>query len=792
MNLFKQQNTQINETVKIKKYFNDIAMYFNNIQLIMTYTAIVSIAFFFIFIYFFGDNIARNIEIGTNTWNALTGALQFKEIGFITAEGVYKISAWKALNILSTDLLNILLNSLIFSVVFFVVITIISYMFIAKRSEEKNKDLHKDKVKRGASLLENEEYIEFIKEHKQEEINSNERDYIELSNVYKVEEFKSTDKKEIATIYNRELKEMKKSHSKILLKQANFIKDATAEDLRFFKFEEAGKLKLHYKDCFQHLEVSGSSGSGKSNFLTNYISQLLKRFSYFDYDQNIRKKKKLVILDLGEEFTTKFYNEKDWIKVNPFSLDGYYINDFDYIQNELQISSMAEIRIQEEKGNNSQYFTSIKRSYLKAAYAYCLVKDKKENKYVYELLSRSKDDLTEELKKTIEKTLSVIQKIEQKLLIKSLDSFDRKFLSTEKTKLISLINFMKTAKELISEGQQAQTNYMSLVEMLSNLTFLKLECNNLNLRDWIANDHRNLIVSVPLKTKAQSMSVASVFFDILGRELLNIGENFGVDEDREIHLIIDEFTNISKIQVIIELLTLVRKYNVSVVLSYQEISRISLMFSKEELEAFQNNIATKIIFQSSGEETTKNIQSKVGKQDLEYSLMSNNLGIDNSKDGANVNKQIQEKSVITEAEIVALKPFQFLYVRKGNSLKNDENKTIFVSAKIQSCIDLSTLKEKREDQYSEIKDSLKLVDLNKLIEILEDSDDTEREEAEARKRELLEKVMKKAEKKEEIIKEEVKKEDDLAYLNDYLLDVKVEEIELIPDLDLDEKENPYN
>ena len=759
---------QVSNTIKLKKYFNDILMSIDNFFLISRYTGLASVGFLFFFIYAFGDNIALNAEIGTNTWNALKGTLSFKDVSFITTDGTYTISGLRALSILTEDILNIAVNSIIFSILFFIGSTGGTYIFLIKRATAKGKDLHADKIKRGAKILENEEYIEYLKENKPEELSNEGEDYIELSTVYKVEEFK--DKKKIETLYTKALKEAS-IDPKIILKSPNFISEAKLSDERFFKFTEEGKIKIHYKDSFQHMAISGSSGSGKSVFVTNYISGLLKRFNHYNSDPVKRSKKKMVILDLGEEFTTKFYNEKEWVKINPFSSDGYYINDFDYIENELQIISMSEIRIPDEKdGKDNSYFTSIRRAYLTAGYAYCILKDRKTTKDLYNLLTLERKELVEELTDAENKSRGLISVIRRELNNMSLTDNKRNILLAEEAKIETYITFMKTAKSLINgTGSQVETNYIALVEMMKRFTFFKLSnTKNLNIRNWIKDDPRSLMVSVPLATKSSSMSVASAFFEVLGRELLSIGENFGIDPDREIHLIIDEFTNISKINIIIELLTLVRKYQVSVVLTYQEVSRIQLAFSREELEAFENNIATKVFFQATGEETIRNISSKVGKQDLEFSTISNNMGVENNKDGANLNRQIQEKTVITDAEIMALKPFQFLYVRKGTSLVNDENKTIFITAKIQSCLDTRTFKEKREDMYSDIKSELQILNIDSVITIIKSED-------EKRKAMLLDKAentkqvkqqikevqqVEKVETKEEVVatKEETKEE----------------------------------
>jgi DNA mismatch repair ATPase MutL len=260
------------------------------------------------------------------------------------------------------------------------------------------------------------------------------------------------------------------------------------------------------------------------------------------YDVNVHPTKMEVRFNDEDKLYKVFYHAIKSAMLNSEFLDNNEKEQKkeNYIENELQIISMSEIRIPDEKGGkDSSYFTSIRRAYLTAGYAYCILKDRKTTKDLYNLLTLEREELVGELTDAENKSNGLVAMIRMELNNMSLTDNERNILLTEKAKIETYITFMKTARSLIKgTGSQVETNYIALVEMMKGFTFFKLSnTKNLNIRNWIKDDPRSLMVSVPLATKSSSMSVASAFFEVLGRELLSIGENFGIDKDREIHLL---------------------------------------------------------------------------------------------------------------------------------------------------------------------------------------------------------------------------------------------------------------
>ncbi|MCT7510951.1 hypothetical protein [Aliarcobacter cryaerophilus] len=72
-------------------------------------------------------------------------------------------------------------------------------------------------------------------------------------------------------------------------------------------------------------------------------------------------------------------------------------NDFNKIKNIEDLCSMVEKRIPNNSENNSEYFTAVNRTLLKAGYIYCILKNKREIDDLLKLIKSSKIELLENL-----------------------------------------------------------------------------------------------------------------------------------------------------------------------------------------------------------------------------------------------------------------------------------------------------------------------------------------------------------------------------------------------------------
>ncbi|MCT7510953.1 hypothetical protein [Aliarcobacter cryaerophilus] len=106
---------------------------------------------------------------------------------------------------------------------------------------------------------------------------------------------------------------------------------------------------------------------------------------------------------------------------------------------------MAEKRISNnDTENNSEYFTAVRRTVLKAGYAYCILNDTKTNEDLIKLLTLGREELVNEFVKAENK-----------------EGDD------------DLKNLIKEARQLISgDNPQADVNYIACLKIVKNPEFL--------------------------------------------------------------------------------------------------------------------------------------------------------------------------------------------------------------------------------------------------------------------------------------------------------------------------------
>lgn len=713
-----------------------------------------------------------------------------------------------------------------------------------------------NKINRGSDVKKNEEYLEYVKEHRPEELQvENEWDYFNLMSIYKTDIIRNNKK---LFGFSNEYKEIKfkwkpqhKDGKKVLYKKTNFIDDAKGTEARVVRMEEIGSLKLTIKDMFDHSAVVGSTGSGKSKHITDRILEIERRQKHFaKVNPEKRKKMKCIILDMGEEFTQTFYKD-GWKRVNPLAEDGYYVNWFDYVKSYTDINEMTNIisgKNAKNGGENAEFWNATNEGVFKGAFASELIGGAKTNQSLIDVLELPKDEYSELMEESVKKVLKVrrallikLKEIEDKLkdlhsehkeisininntddislkkkLVAQRDDINIEIASCKKDKkmmenkdfgLKKLASLCSKAKGYVKD-KQGDNVHVSFQAKNANLEYLGLYNKTLNLDDYLLNDGDNLIVSLPYDNRKIGGSYAGSFFELLANKLLTLGK----DNDREIYLIIDEFTNIDRIDSLIDLITMVRKFNVNVTLGFQEASRIEENFSKEQLESFENNLVSWFIFQLNSATTQEFAMKMVGKQELEESLLSANIGVENNKDGVNINRQVKDKNTKEGVEFKALSPNECLFVRKSNSHENEIGNKILTIANLNGCVDFDKVADNRTssdeslNKKSKLHDSLKIHDFNELVEELNvklddettakktDSNSASAKSKEDLKQKKKEEILKKAKENQvnKVNKVEENKED-LSDLDDFLEDLtdSVADDITLPDEDL-LTDSPYN
>lgn len=431
-----------------------------------------------------------------------------------------------------------------------------------------------------------------------------------------------------------------------------------------FRRTKKGVLNIAIKELREHSFIVGSSGSGKSVLLKRIIRQFLKIQNKFELagEEYLRKNTKIIIHDTKLDFTQEFYNEKNWIIVNPFDERGYGFNVFRFIKSKTDIERFCRnLSPKSEKGEPIWSNSTV--DILSAIMATCIEKGTMTNA-----------DILHYIKMDYEKLAYAITYLVR-------DEHGQLVLN-EKGKPIRVpyegAEFGYT--HLVSS--QAGNLYSNFI---SNMTFFKsfASCEReLNVEDYIRNDGRNLLLVNPDKLKASLSPIHTILLAEISTIILDLEE----DPARNLVFILDEFSSLQKSEAILDLLKLGRSFGAILFIGIQEFAPLKTMF-EEQMETFKNNTKNKFFFSINSPETQKEISQMIGTQELKMTNDSNSSGIEANKDGISSSTQRIEKVAVIDTEIASLIANEFYFVQRRAVEKSETGETLKFIGKIQGGID---------------------------------------------------------------------------------------------------------
>lgn len=495
--------------------------------------------------------------------------------------------------------------------------------------------------------------------------------------------------------------------------------------------EQVGELKINLDTLRKHMLIVGSTGQGKSVMLKRIIRQNLKRQEvYMRHKPDIRNKQKMIIHDIKGDFIEEFYtNDKEWIILNPFDKRGYGFEVMELISMTTDIDRVVNSIIKKNPEEKDPIWTNMSRSILKGIIGLCIDRKEFSNKHILKYIDMGWKKLYFE---TTTKEAFINEDGEEKFR-----RIPKK--GTE------------DAFPYLSASETQAANYWS--SFTSNMNFFKSFIsseNIINIRDYIRNDPRNIILANFAEVEDKISPILALFIECLSSEILALEEN----TEYEISLILDEFNSLDKMPKVLELLKLARSKGGIVIIGVQEIPPIKEKYGEASVATFKNNTRTKIIFNINDDETQKIIVSMLGKQELIYTTDSNTGGETETKDGFSSSQQRQVREAVLDSAIAGLREHEFFYIQSGIS---DEKKnyvgkiTGMIDHKIDKRDKISTkILWKDELEIQAIKEHIKrkkenVFDLNISNEMI------------TKAREDEKKVQEEKKKKEEIMREEVKK-----------------------------------
>jgi hypothetical protein len=514
---------------------------------------------------------------------------------------------------------------------------------------------------------------------------------------------------------------------KIILKKKSKLKDPNLKFVftkgKWYLAKKHSDFHISISKIREHAIVFGKTRVGKSVLGKRIIREFMKRQSLSE--QEFRYLKRIVVNDVKGDYIEEFYNEKDWIIINPFDERGFGIDLFSIIKIKTDIKALVNALIIEKQDSKADaIWINSARDILEASIVYCLQENKKTNKDLYEVVNKSSKELSK------------------------LFSVETGEISTNGYPVRTARAGCERAYNHMVSTQAANllSNFNSYTEVFEALATAK---QTIDIRDFLENDTRNILMANFIKVKDAIAPIFSLFFNRLADEILDSDEH----QEREVLLFLDEFASLLKIERLEDMLQKGSGFGLSVFLLLQEIQPIFQIYGKDKTNTFINNCANKFFLQITDEDTRKFIQGLLGTKTVREVVENKSIGDTDARDGVSYSTQIKNKnSLENHSDLVSLEQQNFFYQQSGLGEEGKEGQFSYV-LKLTGLIDEERdFREKYSKKYV-VREDLKLTAFVSSMKEINDSkninNNVNEEEKKQSEEELIKQLKEKLAKKKE-------------------------------------------
>lgn len=403
------------------------------------------------------------------------------------------------------------------------------------------------------------------------------------------------------------------------------------------------KLHLSFEKIKEHILATGKTRVGKSVLMKRFIRKFLEYRKKFP-DQKMQKR--FCAIDVKGDITQQFYDEVEFILLNPFDQRGYGIELFSLIELETDIPSISSAVVPDSP-NTEPVFIQGPRQIIEGGIYNCIRKGTTTNKALSDFLKLSAQEML------IEISYQVVNEDGKKV---------RKA--------------YKGCEILFSQLSSSQgAIFLSSAVTYFEAIYALADCKrNIVLQDYIKNDSRNIIIANFSRISSKMTPIISLFVNQLATFMMS-GK---ADPNNNYLLILDEFSSLKKMGAIEDVLQKGAEFGLSLMILLQEYGKTKQLYG-ESFQTFFNNTGTKFFFQIIDVETRETIQKYFGTQTLKERSENHSSGDTDSRDGFSNNYQITTKNCLTDnSTLQGLNKQEFFYSESGVSDKKDGNSIIYI------------------------------------------------------------------------------------------------------------------
>ena len=373
------------------------------------------------------------------------------------------------------------------------------------------------------------------------------------------------------------------------------------------KFDRAsdiiiGDVPLVKNSETQHILISGSTGSGKSNLVHELIPQIKERGD------------RAIIIDMNGTYYQNFFNpEKDTL-LNPFHNNSKKWSPWADIKNDYDYNSIADTIIGKELKSNDPFWENGAKEILAEALR----------------LTQNKQNITQLL---------------NSIARSSLEEFHNFFKNSNVAGLTDKDN-EKTTLSLRAQ----------LVQKLNNLRCLedREKGKYFSIQDFITDENNEswLYISLLPSQRESLQTLISCWIELALKGLMRKNPN---DINKKTWFLIDELPALGDIPSLKTGLAESRKYGGCLVCGIQNVNQLMSIYGYQGGLNMIDQFATRYIFRSGAAETAELASKMLGGIEIKEKQESLTYGANTVRDGVSLNEIEKKKELVTASEIISLK-----------------------------------------------------------------------------------------------------------------------------------------
>ena len=374
-----------------------------------------------------------------------------------------------------------------------------------------------------------------------------------------------------------------------------------------------GRVSLPYGSETQHIQIVGTTGSGKTVAIRDLLTTIRDRGE------------RAIIYDKGGTYISRFYRESQDVILNPLDARGHSWNVWAECEDKADLEAIAEAIMPMPINNTMDPF------WINAARM---------------IFVSTANELKNHPKRS---NLMLLQY----LLTADLGRIHHLLRHTESESLVS------------EKVQKTALNVKTVMATyLKSLLYLKDDKDIFSIRNWILNDQSNscLFVSSDGRKHPTIRPLISAWMNTATKELLSLAP----DDNRRVWFILDELATMHALPFLSTVKSESRKFGGCFLLGHHGASQLRTIYGNDGATSLSNLCSTRVFLRQPEHSDAEHASRNIGSYEVEEVYESNSYGANTMRDGISVSRQTKEKLLVLPTQIQACNDLEGYLRVKGD------------------------------------------------------------------------------------------------------------------------------